>query len=88
MKKTKKVENKLYTETPSVFAVSYKEIARRQFFAGFVSGLGESLATVLVGFTVTVIIAGFISPRVDSILTTISTTLERTRLMSTPLPEK
>lgn len=76
MKKTKTQEKKLYTETPSLFAVSYKEIAKRQFFAGFISGLGASLATILVGSVVTVIVASIVGPRVNTILSSLKTTLE------------
>ncbi len=72
----KKTEKKLYSETPGIFAVSYKEIARRQFFAGFMTGLGASVATLIVGFIVTVLIAGYIAPRTYSILGGIRTTLE------------
>jgi len=76
--KTTKKDNQpaLYTEHPSVFAVSYKEIAKRQFFAGFMAGLGGVTATLLMGFLVSVIIAQLIAPRLSTILTVTRTTLE------------
>ncbi len=74
----------LYTDKTSIFDVSYKEIAQRQFFAGFMAGLGGVLATLLVGFVATVIIAGIVSPRLNTILTGTKTTLERAGFFTQP----
>lgn len=78
MKKTKKVEQPaLYSEQPSIFAVSYQEIAKRQFFAGFMAGLGGVTATVVMGFLLSVLIAQLIAPKLSTILSVTKTTLEQ-----------
>lgn len=78
MKKTKKIEKPvLFSEQPSIFAVSYKEIAKRQFFAGFMAGLGGITATLVMGFLLSVLIAQLIAPRLSTILTVTRTTLEQ-----------
>ncbi len=78
MKTTKKVEQPAqYREQPSIFVVSYKEIAKRHFFAGFMAGLGGVMATLLMGFLLSVLIAQLIAPRLSTILTVTRTTLEQ-----------
>lgn len=78
MKKTKKVEQPArYSEQPSIFVVSYTEIAKRHFFAGFMAGLGGVTATLLMGFLLSVLIAQLIAPRLSTILTVTRTTLEQ-----------
>lgn len=67
----------MYKDQTSVFDVSYWEITKRYFFAGFVTGLGGFTATVLAGFIVSVILVRLVAPRLDSILTQTRTTLER-----------
>ncbi|MBP9699803.1 hypothetical protein KBD71_00810 [Candidatus Woesebacteria bacterium] len=85
MKKTKKeAPSALYSEQPSIFAVSYKEIAKRHFFAGFMAGLGGITATLVMGFLLSVLITQLIAPRLSTILTVTRTTLEEAGFFPQP----
>jgi hypothetical protein len=60
----------------SIFDVSYSEIAKRQFFAGFMAGLGGVAATLISGFILSIIVVKIVAPQLNTILIQMRTTLE------------
>lgn len=79
-------------EPKNIYNVSYQEIAKRQFFAGFMAGIGGVAATLIMGFLISVIFVKILAPQFQNILTSLRTTLEGAGFImanpSTPNPNR